>query len=589
MKPRPWLARYGIVLLLATSAAVTSWAAEESRVAEDSPEEDSPTVKGIDVAFHAGARRGFASEGLGESANAASSGKEDTPDDVQINDPALDHVQSFAGTRPFEFSIQSETSLAAAGKNIVVGYNTTADSPVVLVLPNGLPVHEHRHFCGFSASHDGGRTWTSGFIPPAPGSALTRGDPSLGVDRKGHFYYACLGANASNRFGLIVGKSTDGGRTFAPAVVAALDEGADKEWLAVGRDPSARGRDNVYIAWTSFQQNGSQLRLVKSIDGGQSWSPQKILFAPVATGVLSSFIQFANPVVDASSGRLYVPFLHFGGIDEDFIRVLVSDDGGETFRFLRFDAAGAPDPFAFPNVTPGTVIDCGSPGGGIRLVLHQGANLGGGRLGLPRFRQATRLITQPAAAAANGRIFIALNSSTSRFLGDPTAGSEIRLLASLDGGSSWRVDTVAPVNAFDRQHVHPGIAVDREGEHVQIAYYVQQVDERLRVDLLAMEVEERRTRIAGVRPASSVAFDLTPSNNPIPEPRRPFQTTNYDRTFTACYDIGEYLSISANGEVGLAAWGDNRNPWVSAPGSPTAGTALNTHAQVDVFFTRTDD
>ena len=52
--------------------------------------------------------------------------------DVQVNDPALDHVQSFPGTRPFELSIQSETSIAAFRSNVVIGYNSSADQPLVV-------------------------------------------------------------------------------------------------------------------------------------------------------------------------------------------------------------------------------------------------------------------------------------------------------------------------------------------------------------------------------------------------------------------------------------------------------------------------
>src|SRR5207302_11267251 len=123
-------------------------------------------------------------------------------------------------------------------------------------------------------------------------------------------------------------------------------------------------------------------------------------FAPKDNGTTSSsFIQFSNPVVDASNGRLYIPFLHFSDIDADNVRVLVSNDGGQTFNFLAFHVSGAPDAFAFPVVTPGAIHDCG--GGGFRNVLHQGASLGAGRIpGTFRYVQTTRLVTQPAAAAS---------------------------------------------------------------------------------------------------------------------------------------------------------------------------------------------
>src|SRR5207247_2337484 len=94
------------------------------------------------------------------------------------------------------------------------------------------------------------------------------------------------------------------------------------------------------------------------------------------------------------------------------------------------------------------------------------------RAGFPRFRQATRLFTQPSAAAESGKIFIALNSSTSPTFDDPNANSEIRLLFSLNGGVSWQAVTVVPA-IFDRHHVLPFIAATKGGERLHIAYSVQ--------------------------------------------------------------------------------------------------------------------
>jgi hypothetical protein len=519
---------------------------------------------------------------------------------VQVNDPGLDNIQTFPTitppTRPFEESVQSETSIARSGNTIVVGYNSSANQPVVQK-GNSL-FFTHRFLSGFSTSHDDGQTWTSGFIQPNAGSPFTFGDPSVGVDRAGNFYYASIGTTARGANGaIIVGKSTDSGNTFAPATVVAVDDGSDKEWLAVGRDPLNESQDNVYVAWTSFQVDaagtritGSQLRFVKSTDGGATWSAQRTLFAPTDGGPtdLSSFIQFANPVVDPSNGRLYIPFLHFSNFDADFVKVLVSEDGGSKFRFLEFNIPGAPDEFGFPNVTPGELTDCGSPGGGLRQVLHQGANLGGGRFGLARYRQATRLITQPSAAAADGHLFIALNTSTSPFFGDASAGSSIRLLSSLDGGATFATTTVAPSTAADPQHVHPAVSTGRGGETFQIAYYVQQANGKLRIDAATGEVNGKSVEIDNRGHVSSTAFDLPPSNNPlliVTNPPTPFRTTNYDRTIVSCYAIGEYLAITGAGDKANVAWGDMRNSWTSPAGSPAAGT----HSQPDVFLQKRDE
>ena len=64
-----------------------------------------------------------------------------TATSVQVNDPALDNIQFFPNAlpqpqRPYEFSTQSETSAAAFGDDVVVGFNNSADQPVTLTPQN---------------------------------------------------------------------------------------------------------------------------------------------------------------------------------------------------------------------------------------------------------------------------------------------------------------------------------------------------------------------------------------------------------------------------------------------------------------------
>jgi hypothetical protein len=120
-----------------------------------------------------------------------------------------------------------------------------------------------------------------------------------------------------------------------------------------------------------------------------------------------------------------------------------------------------------------------------------------------------------------------------------------------------------------------------DAETLTVSYYVQQADERLRTDVATLEVDGRKLKVESRRHLSSVAFSLTPSNIV----RTPTSTTNYDRTVTTCYDIGEYQTLArshGDDDSVIAAWGDNRRTWTAPPGSPAAGT----HAQPDVFSTR---
>src|SRR5262249_34197456 len=155
-----------------------------------------------------------------------------------------------------------------------------------------------------------------------------------------------------------------------------------------------------------------------SIDGGATWMT-KTIFAPPADPEDThpqNALQFSTPTVDTVTGTLYVPFVQFSNSDTDFIRVLKSDDAGETFSLLDFNIPGALLPSLLPIVQSGELIDMGS--GGIRLGIHAGPPFAG-RFGLRQFTQVSRLVTQPDFVARNGVLYLAWSNSTSPVFGDP--------------------------------------------------------------------------------------------------------------------------------------------------------------------------
>jgi hypothetical protein len=509
---------------------------------------------------------------------------------VQVNDPAQTQVQIFPGFRPFVRATRSEVSAAAFGRNIVVTYN---NSTGIHVSPNpngpGLIV-DRVMLSGYSTSNDGGATFSSAYMPLSTANGVTAGDPSIGVDRHGNFYFANLAADDVH--GTIqVNTSTDGGKTFGPGVVVQEDDASDKEWLAVGPDPAVKSRDNVYVTWTSFQPAACELRFGRSIDGGATFTA-KTIYVPTASSNPThpqNCLTFTNPVVDQITGSLYIPFLHFSNADQDFIQMLISDDAGETFHFATFNVPGAPDPTVMPVTQPGEFTECGATriGSGfsvnLRLTIHTALNAGPGITGLPRYTEASRMTLQPALAARNGILYMAWPNSTSPFFGDPNGRSNILFIRSNDAGKSWSAPIIVNPILSDKHHVLPAIAIDDNPNSVHITYYTQHNDNSLDLDMANSHDGGFTFPVDRTLRVSSESFHLPPTNIPIPTASNHFAATNYDRQIAVCYALGEYQSVTtANGTV-YAAWGDTRNQ-ITEPVNALNPISGKSHSEEDVFF-----
>ncbi|HET8668531.1 MAG TPA: sialidase family protein [Terriglobales bacterium] len=518
---------------------------------------------------------------------------------VLVNDPNSDSIQIFPGTRPFVHTTESETAIAKSGSGLAAGYNSSAGA---LVGPNpagpGL-VFVQLLFSAFSFSSSDGASWISGFLPPVPGSAFTLGDPAMAVGPNGTIYYAGLGMDAKGNLVVQLNRSNNGGMTWSDGIVVAKDEGADKEWIATGPDGT------IYVTWSSFQNDGSiQLRLAKSTDGGDTWT-QKIVFAPLANPnpkLPQNQLSFTQPAVDSSTGKLYIPFVHFSGSDQDFIRILISNDKGATFHFAAFNIPGAPLKTVLPITQAGDLEECGAflpssepivLGGAapkpkfipnVRLALHTGRNVGGSFTGLPRWVNSARMNPQPAFAVHNGVLYLAWTDSRAKVVADLNAGSDVFFIRSNNGGKTWTSRRrVNPASPFDLYHVEPSIATSEGGKDVHIAYYTQHKSGRKDVDLATSTNRGDSFPFSKWRRVTSISSAIPPTNVPLPTPDNPFNTTNYDRVVAQCYDVGEYLAIERTGGTVRTVWGDDRR-LIRQPVSEFDPLSGRIHAQQDVFY-----
>jgi len=303
--------------------------------------------------------------------------------------------------------------------------------------------------------------------------------------------------------------------------------------------------------------------------------------------------------VDNSNGRLYVALLQFGaGVGssdltfraKDYVRLLASDDGGNTFYPLAFNIPGTPNPFVYPKVPAGFRCDQGFIFGSSALaVIKQGPDIGGGyfslKYGIPRYVHCTRILEQPAALAQSGRVVIALEASTSSAYGNPASQSEILALYSKDAGATWFPPfVVAAASTNDPQHIIPAVALTPNGNTLYIGYYVQDSNEQVRTELATLHLTGNGLVEVGRQPLSSVRFDLVPNNIPSPfSPGKSTDSVNFDRSIPSGYALGEYMGLTTDPSGNpMAAWGDSRNTWVS----PANGLYPGPHPKADVFFVR---
>lgn len=292
-----------------------------------------------------------------------------------------------------------------------------------------------------SVSHDRGRTWLAA-APPAF-SRCTGGDydrasnPWVSFGRDGVAYYSALGlSNDLFTSGVLVSRSTDGGRTWGGVTTLSRDDftvdGGLNDRPVVTADPALAR--HAYAVWTHgiAYADGHlvlQVYFSRTTDGGATWSPARLIYDPgldnIAIGSRISVLPNGTLVHTTTT------ILPTGPV----ITVQRSTDRGLTWQLT------------------------GSPGvAGTRNVTD------------PRDNAKVRTAEILTAAAVDrrpgsNRIYLAWQDS--RFTGG--AADAIVLSRSDDGGRTWttpaRVSPPASQQAFT-----PAVAVDVLGR-VTVAYY----------------------------------------------------------------------------------------------------------------------
>jgi hypothetical protein len=420
----------------------------------------------------------------------------------------------------------TEPSIAVSGKDnatIVVGAND-------LNTPTGIV------WCGHYVTHDGGKSWKQGLIggyPQGPRNALTgfrdTCDSNIVSDSKGNFYYVGVAYNrvppptipSKNRTMLgpsavFFAKSTDNGDTFGSVVLArptALThvQFNDKPVVAVDDNTG-----DLYIVWSSFHigavVGGCQLMVIRSTDGGASWSSPVTVTGSFTTGDNWG----VSIVVDQNST------VHLGWPDASMsaIRYSRSTDHGATFS--------AP-------------VDIAS-------IVYQPTPLPPTHFRTP---METQMAVDRGTTKTGGSLYLTWADYAS---GD----TDVYLAASHDGGQSWgdpvRVNNDTVGNGIDQ--FFPAVTVTDEG-WVHVGFYDRRSDpdNKLLEYWWAISFDGGGSFPLNM-PMSNVSFDGDLSQEG-------------DLAF-----IGDYTGMSSGNGTVAGVWCDTRRATDSAPQSDIYGAVV---------------
>lgn len=179
----------------------------------------------------------------------------------------------------------------------------------------------------FTASTDGGKSWNKPVLVSSQGkvSLGMRRGPRIVVTPQAIVISAVVGEKGRGADGdLLCWRSTDGGRSWSQAKAISDVRGAAREGLHA---MAANSAGLVFAAWLDLRSKGTRIYGSTSLDGGLTWSPNRVVYESRS----GSVCECCHPSAAADpQGGIYVMFRNSldGYRDMYLVR---SEDGGKTF------------------------------------------------------------------------------------------------------------------------------------------------------------------------------------------------------------------------------------------------------------------
>jgi hypothetical protein len=343
---------------------------------------------------------------------------------------------TFAAVTLLQLSSDPYTNTTSQHKTEVEPDTLASGSTIVSAFQVGRFFNGGASNIGFATSTDGGKTFTSGFLPSStvfatpPGIYPRASDPSVAFDAKdGVWLISWLGiVNPAGPVDVLVSRSTDATGTAwgTPIVVNADGHFNDKNWTVCDNTASSPFNGHCY---TEFDDNtlGDLIQMSTSPDGGLTWGAAQ-------TTANKAFGIGGQPLVQPN-GTVIVPINGFAGRVNFLIVAFTSTDGGASWSKTNIVA---------------------------RVGFHHAA--GGIRDSIP---------LPSAEMDASGKVYVVWQDC--HF--EPTCNASDLVLSTSTDGKSWSKLTRIPLDPRGSgvDHFIPGLAVDSStsggSAHLVVAFY----------------------------------------------------------------------------------------------------------------------